>query len=256
MSRYAALFAKLAARTESGFVPFVVLGDPDMDSSSHILDALVEGGADALELGLPFSDPVADGPVIQAADVRALDAGFRMEGGWALLTAFRAVHPDVPVGLLVYANLVVARGMDAFYAAAAAAGVDSVLVADVPTLEAAPFSVAAIRHGVDPVLIATPTCSDAVIDRIAALGRGYTYLVSRVGVTGVDSVAATDHAALIGRLITRRAPPPLLGFGIATPAHVRAARTSGVVGVISGSAVVARIAAHLGDEAARLGLAD
>jgi len=252
MSRYPALFARLAACGEGAFVPFTTLGDPDLDGSSRVLDALVAGGADALELGLPFSDPVADGPVIQAADVRALAAGFRLADGWRLLRDFRARQPDLPVGLLVYANLVLARGIDTFYAAAAAAGVDSVRVAAVPPLEAGPCVAAAHGHGIDPVLIAPPACRPEVVTRIAQLGQGYTYLVSRPGVTGVDEQAATDPAALAARLAAAGAPPPLLGFGIATPDHVRAARRSGVAGVITGSAVVARLAAHLDDEPARL----
>src|SRR3712207_2813561 len=116
-----------------------MLGDPDLESSGAILDALVEGGSDMIEVGIPFSDPVADGPVIQAAAARALAAGSRTADCFRLLAGFRERHPCVPVGILTYANIVLARGLEAFYRAAAEAGVDSVLVADVPLIEAQPF---------------------------------------------------------------------------------------------------------------------
>ncbi|MBM4394137.1 MAG: tryptophan synthase subunit alpha [Deltaproteobacteria bacterium] len=249
-TRYDAMFARLAAAGEGAFVPFLVLGDPDPATSLDLLFALADGGADALELGIPFSDPVADGPAIQAADLRALAAGARPRDCLGLVAAFRARRPDVPVGLLVYANLVEAPGREAFYAAAAVAGVDSVLVADVPTVEAAPYAAAARAAGVAPVLIAAPNSPDAHLADVARLGAAYTYVVTRTGVTGADERAATGHRALLDRLAGLGAPPALLGFGISSPEHVRAAIAAGAAGAISGSAVVARVESHLGDPAA------
>ena len=141
MSRYARMFDRLAG--EGAFGAFVMLGDPGLAESAAILDVLVEGGADMIEVGIPFSDPVADGPVIQAAGTRALVAGVTPVDCFDLIAGFRTRHPGVPVGILTYANLVVARGRDAFYARAAEAGTDSVLVADVPLLEAEPFAASA-----------------------------------------------------------------------------------------------------------------
>jgi tryptophan synthase alpha chain len=238
VSRYAAMFERLAARREGAFGGFIVLGDPDIGASEALLEALVEGGADMIEVGIPFSDPVADGPVIQAAAVRALAAGTTPADCFRLLARFRARHPDVPVGLLTYANLVVARGREAFYTAAAAAGVDSVLVADVPSLEAAPFVAAAAGQGVDPVLIAAPNTPEPTLRAIAGAGRGYTYCVTRAGVTGADEAVRFDEA-LLARLRALGAPPPVLGFGISRPDHVRQALAAGAAGVISGSAIVA-----------------
>src|SRR5688500_8963763 len=129
MSRYAQMFARLDAAGEGAFGGFAMLGDPDLAASARLLDAIAEGGADMLEVGIPFSDPVADGRVIQAAADRALRAGTRVGDCFELLAAFRARHPDVPVGILTYANLVLARGVDRFCADAAAAGVDSLLIA-------------------------------------------------------------------------------------------------------------------------------
>jgi tryptophan synthase alpha chain len=217
-----------------------MLGDPDLQAGAAVLEALVEGGADMLEVGIPFSDPVADGPVIQAAAVRALAGGTRTADCFRVLKAFRTRHPDVPVGILTYANLVVARGREAFYRSAAEAGVDSVLVADVPLIEAAPFLAAARAAGVAPVLIAAPNTPPARLARIAAEGEGYTYCVARAGVTGADEevrFAGEVVAALNGA----GAPPAVLGFGISRPEHVRRALEAGAAGVISGSAIVERV---------------
>lgn len=250
MSRYAAMFERLANDKQGAFIPFCVLGDPTPENSLVWLRALANAGADALELGIPFSDPVADGPTIQAADVRALNAGTTPAASFGILKAFRSEFPNVPVGLLVYANLVVARGRDHFYASAADAGVDSVLIADVPTVEATPFVESATRHGVDPVFIATPTATDAELATVAQLTHGYTYVVTRRGVTGSEQAAGADHRALLQALARHGAPPAILGFGISTPEHVREAIASGAAGAISGSAVVAHIERNLGDEAA------
>jgi tryptophan synthase alpha chain len=236
--RYAAMFARLRDGGEGAFGAFVMLGDPDLTASAALLDALVEGGADMLEVGIPFSDPVADGPVIQAAAVRALKQGVTPAACFALLTALRTRHPQVPVGILTYANLVVARGREAFYAAAARAGVDSVLVADVPALEAPPFVASAEANGVAPVLIAAPNTPDPTLARIAGMGQGYTYCVARSGVTGADRAMELDHRRLFAALAQHQAPPPVLGFGVSTPDHVRAALHAGAAGVICGSAIV------------------
>lgn len=252
MNRYAAMFERLRARGEGAFGAFVMLGDPDLTSSAHILDALVEGGADMLEVGIPFSDPIADGPVIQAAADRALGQGVTTADCFALLGAFRARHPDVPVGILTYANLVLARGRDAFYASAAQAGVDSVLVADVPLFEAPPFVEAARAANVAQVLIAARNTPPETLKRIAQLGEGYTYCVARAGVTGAGEDVRLDHGTMLETLEKEGAPPPIFGFGISTPDHVRTALAAGAAGVISGSAIVSLIAANPADPAPAL----
>jgi tryptophan synthase alpha chain len=252
MSRYRAMFERLERRGEGAFGAFAMLGDPDLESSGVILDALVEGGADMIELGIPFSDPIADGPVIQAAAERALAAGVTPADCFRLLAAFRARHPSVPVGILTYANLVLARGRDAFYRAAAEAGVDSVLVADVPVLEALPFVEAARRHGVAPVLIAARNTPGSTLRRIAALGDGYTYCLARAGVTGAGESVAFDHGEMLETLRENLAPPPVFGFGISKPEHVRAALDAGAAGVISGSAIVGLIVEKREDLASAL----
>jgi tryptophan synthase alpha chain len=240
-TRYAAMFDRCAAAKEGAFGAFLMLGDPDLETGATLLDALVEGGADMVELGIPFSDPVADGPVIQAAALRALSAGVRTQQCLDLVAAFRDCHADVPIGILTYANIVAARGIEAFCADLAAAGVDSLLVADVPSLEAAPYAAAARAAGIELVMIAAPNTPRPTLAKIAALSSGYTYCVARAGVTGADAELALDHGALFAALEAAGAPPPVLGFGISSPDQVRQALASGAAGVISGSAIVAKV---------------
>lgn len=234
------------------FVPFLMVGDPDLEMSAELLDVAVRSGADALELGIPFSDPVADGRTIQAAARRALETGVTPGACFDLIEGLRARHPDVPVGLLVYANLVLGRGADVFYRRAAEAGVDGVLVADVPSREGAPFADVARKHGIDPVFIAAPNTPSPVLRRIAKLGGGFTYVVARRGVTGVRNTAVMPEARLFEALMEVQAPPPVVGFGISEPEHVRAALALGAKGAISGSAVIQRIEANRTDPSACL----
>lgn len=255
MSRYDATFEMLALRREGAFGAFLTLGDPDLPTSARLLDVLVDGGADMIEVGIPFSDPIADGPVIQAAAVRALKAGTRVDDCFRLLSEFRERHPQVPVGILTYANLLAARGRDRFYSDAADAGVDSLLVADVPSLEAEPYAEAARAAGLDLVMIAAPNTPGQTLTQIARLGSGYTYCVARAGVTGERSELALDHGRLFAELRRLGAPPPVLGFGISSPEHVRQALASGAAGVICGSAIV-RLAAEQGSDAVRNFVAD
>lgn len=250
MSRYAAMFERMREKGEGAFGAFLMLGDPDVETCAALLDAVVDGGADMVEVGVPFSDPVADGPVIQAAAVRALKAGTRVDDCFRLLSEFRSRHADVPVGILTYANLLAARGRERFFADSASAGVDSLLVADVPSLEADPYADAAREAGVDLVMIAAPNTPGQTLTRVARLGSGYTYCVARAGVTGERQELALEHDQLLSTLRTVQAPPPVLGFGISTPAHVRQALDAGAAGVISGSAIV-RIATENGVDAVR-----
>ncbi|MDT9597385.1 tryptophan synthase subunit alpha [Sphingosinicella rhizophila] len=247
MNRYDKMFARLNARKEGAFGAFVMLGDPNLERSAVILDALAESGADMLEVGIPFSDPIADGPVIQAAADRALKRGVTPADCFGLLQGFRARHPEIPAGILTYANLVLARGREAFYRSAAEAGVDSILVADVPMLEAEPFVDTAAAHDIAPVLIAATNTPGQTLTRISRAGKGYTYCVARAGVTGTETAMQLNHGALFAALKVHGAPPPVLGFGISTPEHVRAALDAGAAGVISGSAVVKLVEAD--DEA-------
>jgi len=233
MSRYAAMFDRLDG--EGAFGAFLMLGDPDLQTSARLLDEVIEGGADMIEVGIPFSDPVADGPVIQAAAQRAFAAGVRVADCLDLIGSLRARNSDVPIGILTYANIVVARA--GFMRDAAQAGADSLLIADVPAMEAEPFTREMEKSGLEPVLIAAANTPDATLKRIASLSKAYTYCVSRAGITGTHA-DGRFNADLVQRVKSAGAPPPIFGFGISTPNHVRAALEAGAKGVICGSAIV------------------
>ncbi|NTS76122.1 tryptophan synthase subunit alpha [Catenovulum sp. SM1970] len=244
-NRYQDLFQQLDEKNQAAFVPFVTLGDPSIEVSLQVIDALVAGGADALELGIPFSDPVADGPTIQGANVRALNAKVTPPDCLDMLAKVREKHPDTPVGLLLYANLVYSTGIEAFYDKLVNAGVDSVLVADAPINESAPFRAAAKEKGLQSIFIAPPNGSDETLKKVAEFGEGYTYLLSRAGVTGTETKAGKPIGHLLDKLKEYNAAPPLLGFGISTPEQVKEAINAGAAGAISGSAVVKIIEANL-----------
>jgi len=241
MRRYAAMFEDLRGCGEGALGAFVMLGDPDPPASARVLDALVDGGADMIEVGIPFSDPIADGPVIQAAAGRALAAGVRTAECFDMIASFRERHPKVPVGILTYSNLVLARGRRDFFARAAEAGADSLLVADLPAIEAEPWAEEMGEAGLDPVLIAAANTPAVTLRKIARLCRGYTYCVTRPGITGAHTQARFDPA-LIERLRDLGASPSVFGFGISNPQHVRSALAAGAAGVICGSAIVSLVA--------------
>ncbi|MEC5341587.1 tryptophan synthase subunit alpha [Brenneria populi] len=238
MERYQHLFKRLGDKKEGAFVPFVTLGDPSPEQSLRIIDTLVAAGADALELGIPFSDPLADGPTIQAATLRAFSAGVTPGQCFELLAAIRRKYPEIPIGLLMYANLVFSNGIDAFYQRCEQVGVDSVLIADVPVEESAPFRAAAQRHNIAPIFICPPNADDDLLREIASYGRGYTYLLSRAGVTGAEKRAQLPLHHLVAKLHEYHAAPPIQGFGISEPSQVRESLAAGAAGAISGSAIV------------------
>jgi tryptophan synthase alpha chain len=238
MSRYQTKFAALSEQNQGAFVPFVTIGDPDKELSFEIIKSLIDAGADALELGIAFSDPIADGPVIQAANIRALDNNITTEQSFEIIRRVREYNADIPIGLLLYSNLVLAQGIEQFYQTAKTVGVDSILVADVPLHESKIFRQAAIKAEIEPIFIATPNADDDTLRLCASYGRGYTYLLSRAGVTGVEVKAQMPADSMIAKLRDYHAAPALLGFGIATPDDVKRAIKSGAAGAISGSAVV------------------
>jgi len=248
--RYQQAFAELTAKKEKAFIPFVMIGDPNAEQSFNVIKALIDAGADALELGIPFSDPSADGITIQMAALRALKSGINTDICIDILTKVREYAPKIPIGLLLYGNLIFARGVDTFYADMAQSGVDSVLIADLPIRESLPFREAALKHKVAPIFIAPPNADDTTLRDVSSYSKGYTYVLSRAGVTGVDTVedkiqTSSPAKGLIDTLNKYHAAPPVLGFGISSPKQVRDALAAGASGAISGSAVVKIIEKNL-----------
>ncbi|ANE05151.1 tryptophan synthase subunit alpha [Corynebacterium crudilactis] len=246
MSRFDDLFVRLDDQAgEGAFVPFIMLSDPDPEACFQIISTAIEAGADALELGLPFSDPVADGPTVAESHLRALDGGSTIDGALAQIRRVRAAFPEIPIGMLIYGNVPFTRGLDRFYQEFAEAGVDSILIPDVPVREGAPFTAAAVEAGIDPIYIAPANASEQTLEGVSAASKGYIYAISRDGVTGTERESSTEGlAAVVDNIKKFGGAPILLGFGISSPQHVADAITAGASGAITGSAITKIIASH------------
>lgn len=247
MSRLAQAFARARAGNRAAFVAYVCAGDPDFNTSLAACRALLESGVDILELGVPFSDPLADGLTNQLAAQRALEGGMTAARVFELVAEIRKFS-QTPIVFYTYYNLVFANGVDAYVAAAKAAGVDGILTLDLPPEEAGEVTAACRKHGVETVFIIAPTTPDARIAPIAAVTTGFLYYVSREGVTGVRDQVATNIPEAVARIRARTKLPLVVGFGIGTQAQVHevAAHADGVV---VGSALVNCIRDGLADRA-------
>lgn len=245
MSRYTDLFDRLDAAGEGAFVPFIMLNDPNPEDSYEIISTAIEAGADALELGVPFSDPVADGPTVAESHLRALDGGSTVDSCLTLIARIRETYPQIPIGMLIYGNVPFTRGLDAFYSEFAEAGADSILLPDVPVREGKLFSEAAARAGVDPIFIAPAQASEITLEGVSAASKGYIYAISRDGVTGTERESSTAGLEDVVNNIKRFGGAPiLLGFGISSPQHVADAIAAGAAGAITGSAITKIIASY------------
>ena len=245
MGRIESVFAK---KGKTAFIGFTVAGDPDKEISVRIAKALIDGGTDILEFGVPFSDPVADGPTIQRADDRALAAGTTPDTIFAIVREVRA-YSEVPIVFLTYYNTIYRRGIDRFYREAHDAGVDGILVADMPVEESEEVVEIAQKYGIDPIFLVTQTTSDKRMDTIVRHARGYLYLVAVLGVTGARKTVAPEALALLHRVRKHTDLPLAIGFGISTPEHVKTCRDAGAEGVIVGSAIVDIVEKNLHDPA-------
>jgi tryptophan synthase alpha chain len=233
-------FARLRAARRTGLVTFTTAGDPDLPRSGEILRALDRAGADILEVGVPFSDPLADGPVIQRATERALAAGGSLRASLALIAEVRPTV-SAPIVVFSYANPILRMGVEAFARRAAEAGVDGVLALDLPIEEAGEFRATLDGFGIDTIFLLSPTTTDARIRRAAELGRGFLYGISRLGVTGARDQVASGAEALVRRIRAHSSMPIALGFGISRPEHVAQVGAYADAAVV-GSALVSVIA--------------
>lgn len=245
MSRLDDTFARLRAEHRTGLVAYVTAGDPDLERSAEVIRAVDRGGADVIELGVPFSDPLADGPVIQRATERALAAGTTLAKVLDLAASLRS-EVAAPLVLFTYANPVVRMGVETFATRAGAAGIDGVLVLDLPPEEAGEARAAFVAAGLDTIFLLSPTTSAARIRRAAELGGGFLYGISRLGVTGARADVADSAAALAARVRAETSRPLALGFGFSRPEHVRAVGAWADAAVV-GSALVQVVADHAGN---------
>ena len=242
--RIAARFAALKAAGRGGLATFLTCGDPDLDSFEAILKGLPAAGADVIEIGMPFTDPMADGPAIQAAGLRALAAGVKLKDALHAVGRFRASDTDTPIVLMGYFNPIYSYGVERFLADARAAGVDGLIVVDLPPEEDAELCIPALKAGVNFIRLATPTTDDARLPTVLANTSGFVYYVSILGITGTKAAPEDAVRAAVERLRRHTDLPVAVGFGIKTPDHV--ARIAGIAdAAVVGSAIVETVRANL-----------
>ena len=242
MTRIDTTFAKLKADGRKAFVAYIMAGDPDMPVSLEIMRGLPEAGVDIIELGLPFTDPMADGPTIQLAGQRALDGGMTLKRTLALATAFRKKDDTTPIVLMGYYNPIYSMGVDKFLVAAKAAGIDGLIVVDLPPEEDTELCLPAQAAGLNFIRLATPTTDDKRLGRVAQNTSGFVYYVSITGITGAAEADAGDVAPAVDRIRKATGLPVIVGFGVNNPDKSRAIAQV-ADGVVVGSAIVSQIAA-------------
>jgi tryptophan synthase alpha chain len=237
-------FQTLKAKGEGALIGYVTAGDPQPKDTPKIADALVRGGVDILELGIPFSDPIADGPTIQAASLRALNAGTTPKNVLEIAKEIKQKHDNVPVVIMTYYNPVFRMGLNEFFSQAKICGVAGVIVPDLPVEEAEAYRKAATKHGIDTIFLVAPSTTNERIAKIVAASSGFLYLVSHFGVTGTQTAIEDSTIKLVKRVLpfTAGKVPLAVGFGVSKPEHVKSLTAAGADGVIVGSSFVNIIA--------------
>ncbi|MBO6519068.1 MAG: tryptophan synthase subunit alpha [Rhodospirillales bacterium] len=239
-------FAQLRAEGRAGLVTFTTAGDPDTETSVKILEGIAEAGADMIEIGVPFSDPMADGPAIQASSLRAIKGGMSLRKTLGIVAEYRKKDDETPIVLMGYYNPIYIYGVDAFLADAKKAGVDGLIVVDLPPEEEGELCLPALDAGVNFIYLTAPTTTDARLPRVLEHASGFVYFVSITGITGTRSAQATDVAGHVARIKAKTDLPVAVGFGIRTPEQ--AAEIAGVAdAAVVGSALVDQITANLDD---------
>jgi tryptophan synthase alpha chain len=244
MKTYGQLFSELK---RAALIPFFVIGDPDFDTSQELVKTAIDAGADILELGIPFSDPIADGPTIQKADIRARNAGMNVQKALEFVRKVKD-YKDIPIGLLMYYNLVYQYGTEKFFADFHQAGVNSVLVADLSIDDAEEIIEPARSAGLDTVFMVTPNTHAERVKLIASKTSGFIYTVSLLGVTGSREDLSDTVEGLVSQLKKLTDVPICVGFGISKPAHAALVAQAGADGVIIGSRIVSLIEKNLGSK--------
>ncbi len=244
MKTYKQVFSEL---NRAALIPFFVIGDPDLDTSLSIVKTAIDAGADILELGIPFSDPIADGPTIQKADIRSLNNGMNVKKALEFIARVKE-YKDIPIGLLMYYNLIYQYGTEKFFRDFHKAGVNSVLVADMSIDDADEILVPARSAGLDTVFMVTPNTAEERMKLIASKTSGFIYTVSLLGVTGSRNTLSDAVEGLVKKLKKITDVPVCVGFGISTPEHAAMVAKTGADGVIIGSRIVNLIEENLGDK--------
>jgi tryptophan synthase alpha chain len=248
MSTISTTFGELRRKSEGALIGYVMAGDPTPKHTPKIVDALVSGGADIIELGIPFSDPIADGPTLQRAAARALNAGTRPKSVFDLACDIERAH-DVPIVLMTYYNIIYRAGVEAFLSASEKSGVDGIIAPDLPVEEATAYLETAKRHGLDTIFLAAPSTSASRLERLLSASSGFLYLVSANAVTGARETVRRESVALIKRTAARvKGRVPLaVGFGLGQPSHVKQVIDSGADAAIVGSKFAQIVERNLND---------
>ncbi len=241
---YQEMFEQVKNKGEGAFIPFTVAGDPDFETSIEIVHEYVKNGADALEIGFPFSDPVADGPSVQAADIRSLNSGMTTEKCFEFITRIRE-FTSIPIGILVYYNLIYKKGLEEFYSNAKNAGINGILAADLPPEEAGDAVKMASKYDLDQIFMVAQTTTNERIAEIVKMCTGFLYVVAVMGVTGARSDIKKSTVDLIKRVKDHTDLPIAVGFGISKPEHVKDVIQSGSDGAIVASAIINIITQNL-----------
>ena len=247
MKTYKQVFSELAEPKRTALIPFFVIGDPDFDTSLEIIKTAIDAGADILELGIPFSDPIADGPTIQKADIRSLKSGMSVAKALEFIRKIKA-YKDIPIGLLMYYNLIYQYGIEKFFTDFHQAGVNSVLVADLSIDDADEIIAPAASAGLDTVFMVTPNTNTERMKLIASKTTGFIYTVSLLGVTGSREKLSDEIEGLLGKLKKLTSVPVCVGFGISKTEHAATVAKAGADGVIIGSRIVKIIEENLADK--------
>lgn len=247
MSRIASTFKALSEAGEGAYIPYVCAGDPTPEFSVKLVSGLCSSGADLIELGLPFSDPVADGPTIQSAMTRALKGGFRTGQLFSMISTLRGAGLKQPIVVMTYANPVLRMGVDEFCSKLADVGGDGLLVVDMPPEESSLVDSSAASNGLDVIRLVAPTTSDARLEVLLPRASGYVYAVSVSGVTGARKQVSADGLSLVRRVSAKSRIPVVLGFGVSQPEHARTALESGAAGVVEGSRIISMYSSSAGD---------
>lgn len=244
-SRYETLFASLKKEGDRAFIPYTMLGYPNSEVSLQAIRLMIRNGASALELGLAFSDPLADGPVIQQAAAETIETGFKTADAFKLIESIRQENKNIPITLMCYYNCALAGGLDHFCKTAAAASVDGVLVVDLPPEQSKEFQYHCARHGLAQIFIISPLTTEERMNAIAEQAGGFLYAVSRLGTTGVEERYDENLAELIKRAQQQTKLPVAVGFGVSTPEQAERMFALGADAVITGSRIIELIDACL-----------
>lgn len=231
-------FESLRQQNRKAFIPFTVLGYPDRDASLAAIETMIENGATILELGLPFSEPMADGPIIESASKSVVETGFTTGDALQLIAAVRKRHKDIPIVLMSYFNLALARGIEKFMKDLHEVGVDGITFVDLPPEEGDSVFTIAKENGIAPVMLVSPLTSPERLERILDHASGYLYLISRAGTTGLSEKFDEKLSALISMLRSQSQLPVCIGFGISKPEHVTKMLSFGADGIVVGSKLV------------------